>query len=137
MHKEIGMRLYWKTNQGKRMLILFASAVLLLCLFEIQPVRADDALNVKRESEKTVYTVGASDEKNNALDVQRDKEKTVYSIGPNKTKRDEETKDKERSWDMLKNMGIVIDEGQDKHHRNKNQQGQTNQSQQSQPSPAK
>lgn len=135
--KEIGMRACWKVKQGKRTPILCIGCILLLYLFGIRSVWADDALNVKREGEKTVYTVGASDEKNNALDAQRDKEKNVYSIGPNKTKRDEEAKDKEKSWDMLKNMGIVIDEGQDKHHHNKNQQGQTNQNQQPQPSPAK
>ncbi len=39
-----------------------------------------------------------------ALDVQRDKEKTVYTIGtrPRDTRRD----DTDRSWDMLNNMAI-------------------------------
>jgi hypothetical protein len=131
------MGVCWKVKVGKHNLSLCIGGILLLYLFGIQPVCADDALNVKRESEKTVYTVGASEEKNNALDAQHDKEKTVYSIGSNKTKRDEEVKDKERSWDMLKNMGIVIDESQGKPSHNKHPQSQTNQNQQSQPVPAK
>ena len=135
--KEIGMRACWKAKQGKRTPILCIGGILLLNLFGIQPVWADDALNMKSDSDKTVYTVGASDKQDNALDTQRDKDKTVYSIGSNKTKRDEEVKDKERSWDMLKNMGIVIDERQDKPSHNKHPQSQTNQNQQTQPVPAK
>ena len=131
------MRECWKAKQGKRTPILCIGGILLLYLLGIQPVWADDALNVKSDSDKTVYTVGASDKQDNALDTQRDKDKTVYSIGSNKTKRDEEVKDKERSWDMLKNMGIVIDERQDKPSHNKHPQSQTNQNQQTQPVPAK
>ena len=131
------MRACWKVKQGKRTPILCIGGILLLYLLGIQPVWADDALNVKRDSDKTVYAVGASDKQDNALDTQRDKDKTVYSIGSNKTKRDEEMKDKERSWDMLKNMGIVIDERQDKPSHNKHPQSQTNQNQQTQPVPAK
>lgn len=131
------MRACWKAKHGKRTLILYIGGILLLYLFGIQPVWADDALNVKRDSDKTVYTVGASDEKNNALDAQRDREKNAYSIGPSKQKKEEEALKQERSWDMLNNMGIVIDERQDKHHHNKNPHSQTNQKQQSQPVPAK
>jgi hypothetical protein len=131
------MRACWNVKQGKRTLILCIGGILLLYLFGIQPVWADDALNVKRDSDKTVYTVGASDQLDNALDTQRDKDKNVYSIGSSKTERDEEVKDKERSRDMLKNMGIVIDERQDKPSPNKNPHSQTNQNQQSQPVPAK
>jgi hypothetical protein len=131
------MRACWKVKQGKRTLILCIGGILLLYLFGIQPVWADDALNVKRDSDKTVYTVGASDEKNNALDAQRDREKNAYSIGPSKQKKEEEALKQERSWDMLNNMGIVIDERQDRHHHNKNSHSQTNQNKQSQPVPAK
>jgi hypothetical protein len=131
------MRACWKVKQGKRTPILCIGGILLLYLFGIQPVWAEDALNVKRDSDKTVYTVGASDKQDNALDTERDKDKTVYSIGSNKTKRDEEVKDKERSWDMLKNMGIAVDERHDKPSPNKNLRSQTNQNQQPQPVPAK
>jgi hypothetical protein len=131
------MRACWKVKQGKRTPILCIGGILLLYLFGIQPVWAEDALNVKRDSDKTVYTVGASDKQDNALDTERDKDKTVYSIGSNKTKRDEEVKDKERSWDMLKNMGIAVDERHDKPSPNKNLRSQTNQDQQPQPVPAK
>ena len=131
------MRACWNMKQGKRTLILCIGGILLLYLFGIQPVWADDALNVKRDSDKTVYTVGASDQLDNALDTQRDKDKNVYSIGSSKTERDEEVKDKERSWDMLKNMGIAVDERHDKPSPNKNLRSQTNQDQQPQPVPAK
>ena len=106
---------------GRCTTILVAGVLMLLCLFGQQLILAEDALSVKSDSEKKVYAVGAGDEKDNALDVQHNKEKTVYSIGPNKTKRDEEAKDKERSWGMLKNVGIIIDERQDTHHHNQNQ----------------
>ena len=52
-----------------------------------------------------------------AIEVTRDKDKTTYSIGPSEKKSNEKTeeeKDKERAWDMLKNMNTVIDKrGQD------------------------
>ena len=52
-----------------------------------------------------------------SIEVTRDKEKTTYSIGPSEKKSNEKTeeeKDKERAWDMLKNMNTVIDKrGQD------------------------
>ena len=41
------------------------------------------------------------------LEVKKDKDKTTYSVGSSDEKKDE---DKEKAWDMLKNMGIVIDE---------------------------
>jgi hypothetical protein len=51
------------------------------------------------------------------IEVTRDREKTTYSIGPSEKKnneKSEEEKDKERAWDMLKNMNMVIDkQGQD------------------------
>lgn len=103
------MRACWATKLGRYNLILRVSSAILLCLYGVQSLWADDALTVKRDSDKTVYTIGASDEKNNALDAQRDKEKNVYSIGSSKEKRDEEALKQERSWDMLMNMGIWQD----------------------------
>ena len=91
---------------GRYSAILFASGLLFLFLFGQELIVADDALDVKRDSDKTVYTIGASDEKNNALAAQSDKEKNVYSIGSSKEKRNEETLKQERSWDMLTNMGV-------------------------------
>jgi hypothetical protein len=88
------------------MAVLFASCLLFLCLFGQELIVADDTLDVKRDSDKTVYTIGASDEKNNAIAAQSDKEKKVYSIGSSKEKRNEETLKQERSWDMLMNMGV-------------------------------
>ncbi|HEX2964372.1 MAG TPA: hypothetical protein VHO84_01230 [Syntrophorhabdaceae bacterium] len=45
------------------------------------------------------------------IEVTRDPEKTTYSIGPSgkNSERTEEEKDKERSWDMLNKMNIIID----------------------------
>jgi hypothetical protein len=138
--KKVGLNMCWKVKTGQYALIICIASILLLCLLGM-PAWADDALSTKKDGEKTVYTVGSSDEKDNALDTHRDKEKTVYSIGSNKTKKDEEAKDIERSWDMLKNIGIVIDGRQDKHHSSKDPQSQTNQSQQknqqTQPVPTK
>jgi hypothetical protein len=123
------MEICWKIKQGQCTLNLYVVGVLFVYLFFVQIVWADDALNVKRDNEKTVYTVGASDEKDNALDTKLDKDKTVHSVGSNKTKKNEEVRDKERSWDMLKNLGIVIDQRQGKPSQYKNQHHQTNQEQ--------
>jgi len=131
------MEICWKIKQGKCTLTLCVIGALFVYLFVVQSVCADDALNAKRDNEKAVYVVGASDEKDNALDTKRDKDKTVHSIGSNKTKKDEEVRDKERSWDMLKNLGIVLDERQGKPSQYKNQQHQTNQRRQTPPVPAK
>jgi hypothetical protein len=86
--------------------IFFASCLMVLCLSGQNLATADDTLDVKKDSDKTVYTIGASDEKNNSLGAQKDKEKNVYSIGSSKEKRNEEALKQERSWDMLMNMGI-------------------------------
>lgn len=134
--KNVGLNECWKAKTGQYTLIICVASLLLLYLLGI-PVWSDDVLSAEKDNEKTVYTIGASDEKDNVLDTKRDKDKTVHSIGPNKTKSDEDAKDKERSWDMLKNMGIVIDERQNKHNHSKNPQRQTNQSQQTPPAPAK
>ena len=96
------------------MAVLFASCLLFLCLFGQELIVADDTLDVKRDSDKTVYTIGASDEKNNALAAQSDKEKNVYSIGSSKEKRNEETLKQERAWDMLTNMGVWQENPEDK-----------------------
>lgn len=46
------------------------------------------------------------------MEIKRDENKTVYSIGSSQDKKagkTEDEKDKERAWDMLKNMNIIID----------------------------
>ncbi|OPY77039.1 MAG: hypothetical protein A4E64_01280 [Syntrophorhabdus sp. PtaU1.Bin058] len=51
------------------------------------------------------------------IEVQRDKEKTVYSIGSsqeNKNGTTEAEKDKEKAWDMLRNSNIIIDKRKNK-----------------------
>jgi hypothetical protein len=106
MFKEIGMNRCATLKPGRYSAVLFASCLLFLCLFGHKLIFADDTLDVKRDTDKTVYTIGASDEKNNALAAQSDKEKNVYSIGSSKEKRNEETLKQERSWDMLTNMGV-------------------------------
>jgi hypothetical protein len=103
------MRARWTLKPGRYNLIRCIGGVILVCLFGTQAIWADDALTVKRDSERIVYTIGASDEKNNALDAQSDKERNVYSIGSSKEKRDEEALKQERSWDMLMNVGIWQD----------------------------
>jgi|WetSurMetagenome_2_1015567.scaffolds.fasta_scaffold05460_2 hypothetical protein len=135
------MRAYWASKPGRYNLILRVSVAMLLCLSGVQSLWADDALTVKRDSDKTVYTIGASDEKNNALDVQRDKEKNVYSIGSSKEKRDEEALKQERSWDMLMNMGVWQENPEQKRSpENQPPKGRSNQSHptkgQPQPQPA-
>jgi len=134
--KMISLNGFWKIRMRKPAQIVCVGCTLLVFFFGAFLLCADDVLNVKRENEKTVYAIGASDEKDTVLDTHSDKEKTVHSVGSNKTKKDEEAKDRERSWDMLKSMGIVIDSRQDKHHSSKDQRSQTSHSQQ-QPAPAK
>jgi hypothetical protein len=43
------------------------------------------------------------------IDVKRDNEKTVYSIGSNDARRYEEAEEKARAWDMLNNMAPIVD----------------------------
>jgi hypothetical protein len=55
------------------------------------------------------------------MEVRRDKDKTTYSIGPSEKKNNdktEEEKDKERAWDMLKNMNTVIDKREQNRQKN-------------------
>ena len=47
------------------------------------------------------------------MEIKRDEKKTVYSIGSSQDKKDgktEDEKDKDRAWDMLKHMNILIDQ---------------------------
>jgi hypothetical protein len=85
---------------------------------------ADDRSGVKREEDKSVYTIGATDESNNALAVQSDREKNTYSIGASKGRKAEELRKEERSWDVLTNTGIVV-EGQHKSVQGRATQGRT------------
>jgi hypothetical protein len=127
------MSVYWASKLGRYNLILRVSVAMLLCLSGVQSLWADDALTAKKDSDKTVYTIGASDEKNNALDAQIDNEKNVYSIGSSKEKRDEEALKQERSWDMLMNMSIWQDNS--KNNRPAQNQPSKGQPAQGQPSP--
>ena len=45
------------------------------------------------------------------MEITKDKDKTTYTIGSSEEKKDgmtEEERDKERAWEMLKNMGLII-----------------------------
>jgi hypothetical protein len=61
------------------------------------------------------------------LDIKRDDEKTVYTIGPSERGRREEDMQKDRAWDMLRNMGVIMDK----------RQGQTTKRQGAQPATGK
>ena len=66
--------------------------VILALLLAPQHVVAEDDMKITHDKDKTTYTIGPSG---------KDKEgKTEYE------------KDKERSWDMLRNMNIIIDPSQ-------------------------
>ena len=43
------------------------------------------------------------------IGVSRDKEKTVYTIDSSDESRQQQEKERDRAWDMLKNMPIIID----------------------------
>lgn len=43
------------------------------------------------------------------MEVKRDKEKTTYTIGGSEENRREEAKERDKAWDMLKHMPIIID----------------------------
>ena len=61
------------------------------------------------------------------LEVTRDKDKTTYSTGPSEKKNNEKTeeeKDKERAWEMLKNMNNIIDKRGQKGQKNGQQGGE-------------
>lgn len=89
----------------------FTCIVCLCCAILSYPLmggmaRSEEAIAVKSDSDKTVYSVGASDGKNNSLVTEMAKEKNVYSIGSGKTRKDGEALKQERSWDMLMHIGI-------------------------------
>jgi hypothetical protein len=60
-----------------------------------------------------------------AIRVQRDRDKTVYTIGSNPPTKQEDQEDK--AWEMLKNMGIIVDR----------RKGQSLQNPPAQPAPVK
>lgn len=43
------------------------------------------------------------------ISVSRDKDKTVYSIDSNDDNRQQQERERDKAWDMLKNMPIIID----------------------------
>jgi hypothetical protein len=54
-----------------------------------------------------VYNVHSKE----AMEITKDEDKTTYTIGSSEEKKDgmtEEERDKERAWEMLKNMGVII-----------------------------
>jgi hypothetical protein len=120
MSREIEMDRGRTLKPGRYIAILFAGGLLFLCLFGQRLTVADDTLNVKRDSDKTVYTIGATDEKNYVLDGKHDKEKNVYSIGSSKEKRNQEALKEEKSWDMLMNSDIIMDNRHGKHGQGQN-----------------
>ncbi|MCX8021340.1 MAG: hypothetical protein N2745_01020 [Syntrophorhabdaceae bacterium] len=50
-----------------------------------------------------------SSEEKEKIDVKRDKEKTVYTIDGGDDKKKEQKDDRENSWEMLKNMKLWIE----------------------------
>jgi hypothetical protein len=80
-------------------------SILLLLLFGVQSLLlAQDEISVSRDKDKTVYTIESGDEN-----------------------RQEQAKEKDRAWDMLNNMPIIIDK----------RQGRPAQSKPPQPAPSK
>jgi hypothetical protein len=74
-------------NLKKYTLTLCIGSVLILSVSGLgSPLLASDTLKVERDAEKTVYTIGSSDKRNR-----------------------EEQSQQDRAWDMLMNMGIVVD----------------------------
>jgi hypothetical protein len=61
------------------------------------------------------------------LSVTRDKDKTVYSIDSSERTRREDMEDRERAWEMLNHMPVILD----------NRQNQTAPVTPTQPAPAK
>jgi hypothetical protein len=46
------------------------------------------------------------------LDIKKDKDKTVYTIGSSDDNRKEEAKERDKAWDMLNKMPVIIDKRQ-------------------------
>ena len=66
---------------------LFIGAVLISCLIAVgSPLLGKEPLDVKRDETKTVYTIESSD-----------------------ANRQDGNSQTEKSWDMLRNMGILLD----------------------------
>jgi hypothetical protein len=78
----LGMNRSQRRNSFLRLLAL--GEMFLFCAGAFSPLLADEGLEVKNEKDKTTYTIESGEDK----------------------KKDE---DKEKAWDMLKNMGILID----------------------------
>ena len=77
----------------RRSIAMFSSTGILLFFVSVLPssVLAQDDITLKRDKDKTVYTIDSSDEPGQ-----------------------EAARDRERAWDMLRNMGIIMDGGQGK-----------------------
>jgi hypothetical protein len=86
----VAMRTCRAANFGRYVLTIVSGSMLILLIAGLEaPLYAKDTLDITRDEEKTVYSIGSSDEK-----------------------RREEAKDKEKAWDMLKNMGVIVDKRQ-------------------------
>jgi hypothetical protein len=87
-------------------LVFLIMSLLLPALF------AQGQIDVKRDPDKTVYSIGAFAD--DQIDVKRDRDKTVYTIGQNSQSRRKEQDERDKAWDMLRNIGIGVDrrEGQ-------------------------
>jgi hypothetical protein len=62
-----------------------------------------------------------------AMEVTRDDEKTTYTVGPlekNSQGKSEVEKERERAWDMLKHMNIIIDKRGQSDQKNGKQSGE-------------
>jgi hypothetical protein len=80
---------YRVANLKRCMLVLCVSVLLLLVSGPRSPVYAKDEISVSREKDKTVYSIDSSDE--NRLQQERERDK---------------------AWDMLRNMPVIIDKRQ-------------------------
>ncbi len=70
-----------------RCIVTLGSSILLFFVSGLQaPLLAQDEISVQREKDKTVYTIG--------------------SCGEN---RREEAAERDKAWDMLRNMPVIID----------------------------
>ena len=111
-------KVFFTTQNGKKgsnyrmyaqpaLKILFFSLFTTMFIFmtgSLTPVRSKDGLEVTRDKDKTTYSIGPAEKRNN--------EKT------------EEEKDKERAWEMLKNMNNIIDKRGQKGQKNRQQGGE-------------
>ncbi len=78
---------YSKGAKMTRYIVTIGGSILFFFVSALQaPLLAQEEINVKREKDKTVYTIG--------------------SCGDN---RREEAAERDKAWDMLKNMPVIID----------------------------